>query len=218
MTTNDAAKSAHLAEVEAYWNRRATQQDENYAIVEQSQRTQKMRFEAFLLYHEVQGQSILDVGCGTGDLWQHLQARNFACDYMGVDISPEMVNHARSRFPQIRFETQNILTWQPNRRFDYTISIGIHNIKVEGGWELLRQITHRQFELCRRAAHLSILTDRYTGFAEHIQAWRAEDVLTMALEITPYVILRHDYLPNDFSVTLYREPLIDTRSDLLEWL
>ena len=33
-----------------------------------------------------------------------------------------------------------------------------------------------------------------------------------------YVILRHNYLPNSFSITLYREPLIDTRRDLLEEL
>ncbi len=40
-------------------------------------------------------------------------------------------------------------------------------------------------------------------------------VLALALEVTPWVVLRHDYLPNDLSVTLYREPLIDTRNDLM---
>ena len=42
-----------------------------------------------------------------------------------------------------------------------------------------------------------------------------EQVLALALEVTPWVVLRHDYLPSDLSVTLYREPLIDTRCDLL---
>lgn len=69
--------------------------------------------------------------------------------------------------------------------------------------------------MCRVAAHVSLLTDRYTGFASHIQPWRVEEILTLALDITPFVALRHDYLPNDFSVTLYRQPLIDTRTDLL---
>jgi hypothetical protein len=68
----------------------------------------------------------------------------------------------------------------------------------------------RQYELCVIAVHVSILSNRYRKFGPTIQAWSAEKVLRMALEITPYVLLRHDYLPNDFSVTLYRKPLIDT--------
>jgi len=86
---------------------------------------------------------------------------------------------------------------------------------MPGGRELLRRVTRRQFELCRRAAHVDLLTDRYPGFDPHIQSWRVEEVLTLALSITPYVALRHDYLPNAFSVTLYREPLIDSCPGLL---
>jgi cyclopropane fatty-acyl-phospholipid synthase-like methyltransferase len=161
------------------------------------------------------GKSLLDLGCGVGDLYAHLQTRGIRCNYTGFDISSEMIRRCRERFPGARFESGNILEWHPGDQFDYTVAIGIHAIKVEGGRQLLERITRRQFELCRVAAHVSSLTDRYSGFAPHIQAWRAEDILTMALEITPYVILRHDYLPNDFSVTLYREPLIDTRTDLI---
>ena len=40
-------------------------------------------------------------------------------------------------------------------------------------------------------------------------------MLTLALSITPYVRLEHDVLPNDFSITLYREPLIDRADDLV---
>ncbi len=99
--------------------------------------------------------------------------------------------------------------------FAGTLAIAIHNVRFGGAEELLVATMRRQFELCTRAAHISLLTDRYQGFADHILPWRAEQVLGFALEISPNVVLRHDYLPNDFSVTLYREPLIDTRPGLL---
>ena len=204
-----------LQQAQTYWDKRAAEAATDCEKVEQSQRTQRMRFEAFVLYHDLSGKSLLDVGCGAGDLWAHLQARGISCDYTGIDISPEMVKRCQERFPGVRFESRNILEWTPDQPFDYTIAVGIHNIKIDGGRELLEAVTRRQFELCRIATHISLLTDRYTGFAPHIQPWHAEEILTLALDITPYVVLRHDYLPNDFSVTLYRQPLIDTRPDLM---
>jgi len=204
-----------LERAKTYWDKRATESATDCERVEQSKRTQRMRFEVFVLNHDLNGKSLLDVGCGAGDLYDHLQARGIHCNYTGIDISEEMVRRCRQRFPGVRFEQRNILDWTPGQQWDYTIAVGIHNIRIEGGRELLENVTRRQFELCTVASHISLLTDRYTGFAPHIQPWRAEGILTLALDITPYVVLRHDYLPNDFSVTLYRQPLIDTRTDLL---
>ena len=126
-----------------------------------------------------------------------------------------MIRRARERFPEARFRVGDSLAGLQGAPFDYTVSIGIHNVKVPGAWDLLASSMHQQFAACRVAAHLSLLTDRYDRFADHIQAWKVEDVLGLALSITPYVALRNDYLPNDFSVTLYRSPLIDTDSSLM---
>jgi SAM-dependent methyltransferase len=204
-----------LDALRAYWDERAASGRDDCERVEQSLRTQRMRFEAFVTGHELRGRSLLDVGCGAGGLWEHLQARGIDCEYTGVDLSNAMVERCRQRFPNVRFEHGNILDWEPTPRFDYVVSIGIHNIRVPGAWELLEKTTRQQLALARVAAHVSILTDRYLGFAPHIQAWRAEQVLSLALATTPYVQLQHHYLPNDFSVTLYRQPVIDTRTDLL---
>ena len=45
------------------------------------------------------GRSVLDVACGTGVLFDYYLSRN-AC-VTGIDISPEMVQHARKKFPDI---------------------------------------------------------------------------------------------------------------------
>jgi SAM-dependent methyltransferase len=203
-----------LGEARRYWEERASCATTDCERVEQSQRTQRMRFEVFVRGHAPQGRSLLDVGCGTGDLFEHLQRHGIACEYTGIDISDAMIERARVRFPAGRFVVGHSLDGLPSQ-FDYTVSIGIHNIKVADAWELLSASMRRQFDMCRIAAHLSLLTDRYGGFASHIQAWKVEDVLALALSITPHVVLRTDYLPNDFSITLYRAPLIDTDPSLM---
>ena len=204
-----------LRRLRAYWDDRAANAACDADRVEWSPRSQRMRFEVFLHDHDLQARSVLDLGCGLGDFFHHLGRRGIACDYLGVDISPEMVRRCRLRFPHGRFECRDVLVWEPGRTFDYVVSIGIHNIAVPAGRELLKRVTRRQFELAAVAAHVSLLTDRYEGFAPHIQPWRAEELLTLGLRLTPYAVLRHDYLPNDFSLTLYRQPLIDTRATWL---
>jgi len=209
----DSADS--LSGIKEYWDKRAKCGKNDNDRVEQNRRPQLMRYETFLHGHDLTGKSILDIGCGTGELLAHLYRRGIRCRYKGVDLSGEMIQLCRQKFPESEFEETDVLVDDLSEQFDYTISVGIHNVKFSGNREILEKMTRRQFELCRVAAHVSILTNRYDGFADHIQAWCAEDVLKLALSITPYAVLRHDYLPNDFSVTLYREPLIDTCKDLL---
>ena len=170
-------------------------------------RTQRLRFAAFLHDHDVEGASLLDVGCGLGDFYAYLHERGLNVEYMGFDISPAMIRQCRDRFGEGHFACGEFLDIEPQSRFDYTVAFGIHNIRVQHAYEVLEHVTRHQFALSRVAAHVSLLTDRYTSFAPHIQPWPAEQILTMALEITPFVALHHDYLENDFSITLYRAPV-----------
>jgi SAM-dependent methyltransferase len=48
------------------------------------------------------GARVLDVACGTGFLVAAAESRD--ADAIGVDISPDMVRFARSRYPHLRFE------------------------------------------------------------------------------------------------------------------
>ena len=199
-----------------YWDDKSVESSSDMDSVEQNSRPQKMRYESFLYANDLEGSSVLDVGCGAGDFLRHLQKRDISVDYLGTDISKKMVARCAERFPKQNFSHIDVFDMKQESNFDYVVSFGIHNIKIESAWDILKKYTQSQFDLCKKAAHLSILTDRYTGrFDSHIQSWKAEDVLKMALEITPYVSLKHDYLPNDFSVTLYREPMIDTKVGLM---
>ena len=50
------------------------------------------------------GQSILELGCGTGDLLNALRPKRG----VGIDVSSEMVRIARERYPNIEFRTEDI--------------------------------------------------------------------------------------------------------------
>src|SRR5690349_20705372 len=48
---------------------------------------------------------VLDVGCGPGTVTAHLTG--LGLDASGVDLSPRMVEHARRRFPDLRFSARS---------------------------------------------------------------------------------------------------------------
>src|SRR5581483_6413907 len=142
-----------IAATRKYWDDRARTAGSDSDRINMSARSQQMRFESFLQFHDPSGCTLLDIGCGVGDLLGYLRQRGIQCHYTGFDISDEMVKRCRERFPDAEFISGDFLEWQTTRQFDYTIAMSIHN-NVRGPHipELMRRTTVRQFELCTRAA------------------------------------------------------------------
>lgn len=66
------------------------------------------------------GERILDLGCGTGHLTNQI-ARSGA-EVIGIDISPEMIERARSNYPGIRFEVADGANFHFEEPFDAVFS------------------------------------------------------------------------------------------------
>jgi SAM-dependent methyltransferase len=196
----------------SYWNRGAVEFADDNMAVEFSARSQVERFRAFLDYQESVGCSILDVGCGTGALFEFIRVLDSPVDYLGIDISDEMIARCQSKLPDVRFEVHDVQTWSTDETFDYVVCFGAFNVNVDNAVSNLPAILERMFELSQKAVHVSFVSGRYLGVLDpHIRSWDPVALLEAALLITPYVRLQHDYLPNDVSLTLYHEPRIDRR-------
>ncbi|ANC47517.1 trans-aconitate 2-methyltransferase [Pandoraea pnomenusa] len=55
---------------------------------------------------------VVDIGCGPGNSTEVLAARYPHAEVLGLDSSGDMIDAARSRLPQFRFEVADIATWQ----------------------------------------------------------------------------------------------------------
>jgi ubiquinone/menaquinone biosynthesis C-methylase UbiE len=78
------------------------------------------------------GEKILDLGCGNGRLYQTLKEKKV--DYVGVDPSEKLIEIAKRRFPEAKFQTADTLRLPyPNNFFDRIYSIAVlHHIPSEG--------------------------------------------------------------------------------------
>jgi hypothetical protein len=69
----------------------------------------QLPFERWLLDRvvaEAAGRPIVDAGCGPGHVTAHLAAAG--ADAQGLDLTPAMIEQARSRYPQVRYEVGDL--------------------------------------------------------------------------------------------------------------
>ncbi len=76
---------------------------EGPAVGQQSAAGQRFRFEKLAQVGNLRGASVLDIGCGIGDLYPFLTSLYGEIAYTGVDIVPELVSHAARKYPAPAF-------------------------------------------------------------------------------------------------------------------
>ena len=67
--------------------------------------------------------SVLDLGCGNGQLYEYFKSHGLTCEYTGIDFSEILLSVARSRNPEAKFIKGDInqLSTLVNKKFDYII-------------------------------------------------------------------------------------------------
>jgi pseudaminic acid cytidylyltransferase len=153
------------------------------------------------------GASVLDVGCGVGDLRQWLNDRRLDVAYTGVDLAPGMVEVARARFPGDRFLCASVLDLPSSlaAQYDYVLASGIFFLRQTEPEAFVREATGQMFARARRALAFNSLSA--WGTTRDLGEYYADPAATLegCRALTPWATLRHDYHPADFTVYLYRE-------------
>jgi len=169
--------------------------------------SQEKRFQTATGLGDFHGKRLLDVGCGFGDLLAWLEARGVQPRYTGVDLCQPMVAHCRKRFAgsEARFVTGDALTWTPEAPADFVVASGIFGLAARDARTRIRPTLARLFTFCRKGLAVNFLSNRAPRRVARLQLDPCE-MLKEGLALTPSVRLDHSYLPNDFTLLLFRTP------------
>jgi SAM-dependent methyltransferase len=178
--------------------------------------SQEKRFGAVAGLGALDGASLLDVGCGFGDLLAWLRARGVRPRYTGLDFCTPMIERCRRRFNEecadrtARFVTGDALTWQPGaedeKTFDYVVASGIFGYAAKDTRLRIQPTLERLYGMTRVGMAVNFLSGRAPARSPGRLYVQPADVLEYALRLTPAVRLDHTYMPNDFTLSLYRTP------------
>lgn len=173
--------------------------------------TQEARLKILCDFVQESDAKVLDLGCGTGQMLDVLRRdRGFEGEYVGYDLSPEVVEVAERRFPSLRFEIRNILIDGVTEDFDYILMSGIFNNRMHDNWKLMTTILELVFPRARRTVAFNALS-RYVDYMEaDLYYVDPGEVFRFCKEkLSPLVVLRHDYcvrpgvIPFEFTLGIH---------------
>lgn len=167
-------------------------------------KSQEIKFHILSEAMNLDGKSVLDVGCGFADFSVYLQEQFKQARYTGIDVSERMVQEAKRLRGYTAIHRANILQLPQDETFDLVTANGIFYLLGPEAPALMHKIIPKMYDLCRHAVAFTTLSswaaDQEPG------EYYADPLETIAFcrRITPWVVLRHDYHPRDFAVYLYR--------------
>jgi len=172
-----------------------------------SNASQHVRFSTLIGIGDLEGRSVLDVGCGAGDLFTYLREAVGEIDYRGVDIHAGLIDYASGRYPEGRFEVRDVLAYDATDEVDYVLSSGVFGLAPNGDPDFIRAMLTRQFALARIGVSVNFLSARTPNpMDERSHYADPTEILELAFTLTRNVVLRHDYKANDFTLYLRHEP------------
>jgi SAM-dependent methyltransferase len=166
--------------------------------------SQDIKFRVLSEVMALESSSLLDVGCGFADFATYLQERFVGLTYSGIDICPAMITEARRNHPDLDLREANISSSSFDSKYDVVSANGIFYLLAEQAWPMMQQIIERMYSLATSAVAFNSLSawanDREAGefYADPLR------VLDFCHQLTPWVVLRHDYHQREFTVYMYK--------------
>jgi 2-polyprenyl-3-methyl-5-hydroxy-6-metoxy-1,4-benzoquinol methylase len=97
--------------------------------------------------------SILDIGCGYGDLYDYLKDAGLK-SYIGIDILPKVIETAKDTHKNavnnVKFEVRDILKDPyPDNSFDYVFGVGIFALNCDDYLKYVKNMLKTMYKACR---------------------------------------------------------------------
>lgn len=184
--------------------------EQGYAISGWSnQRSQNARFNALLRTSQFSGGTIVDYGCGLGDLYGFLTDHNIECSYKGLDQSPDMVYMASrkygDRFSVIPIDSVDF----PSS--DYIFASGVFQFKDDENGAYYIDLLEKLFCNCRKAISVNFLSsERKVENTDPRELYIAPNqAVSIAQNITKFWAIDHSYHlgGGDITLALFRREI-----------
>lgn len=177
---------------------------------------QPLRFKVLSEIGDLNKCSILDVGCGFGDLYGFLIKRNLNIEYTGVDINPDLTKVAKEIYPDAHFEVKDIEQENINDNFDWVFASGLFEFKVHDD-EYVQKMLKRMFEICNKGIAADFLSNYVDFKNENAYYASPEEIFSFCKTLSKRVTLRHDYMPFEFCVHVYKDDRVNERNVFAEF-
>ncbi len=166
-----------------------------------------LRYKELVADIEIEGMTILDVGCGFGDIIPYLAKKTDKFVFTGVDIVPEFVKVAIKNYPQHQFLVNNYFDNPIDKKFDVVMSSGALNSNIKNPYRYRKRAIKTMFDHAKKG-----LVFNMAGFSpqpknregSRVYYANSQKILKYCLSLSSRVIYRHHYHPKDFTIVMFK--------------
>jgi len=175
------------------------------AVGQWSEEGQLFRFTKLTEIGKLGGNRILEIGCGIGDFYPFIVEAFGNVSYTGVDIVPEIIEHAKKTHATASFKCVDILSEKLQERFDYVFISGVFNNAFPGVNNFLLDMISVAYGYCDKGLGFNF-TSSYVNHTDPEMAYHDPvDVFRHCLEkLSRKVSIHHHYERCDVAVYVYR--------------
>jgi len=165
--------------------------------------SQAVRFKHLVADVEIENRSILDAGCGMGDILPFLYAKADRFDYLGVDMNEDFINIAKKRYSGHSFKVGDPFFGRTRTKYDVVLSSGVMNHNVKNWLTIRRQMIAALFEQTGDTLAFNmaggfhyIPPDKKIAYAD------AQEIYDYCLTLSPLTSIKTGYSSYDFTIVM----------------
>lgn len=169
--------------------------------------SQYLRFDVLSQIAPLENQQVIDIGCGVGDMYNFFKSKNMKVKYLGIDIHPGMVAIARKKYQDARFlqtELENI-----KDSYDFVLCSGAFNLQQKNNRKYIEKMIGKMYDIARTGVAFNLLSSYAPSGMRYgdLCYYDPKAIFDYCKKQYERVILRHDYLPHDFTVYINKVPM-----------
>ncbi|MBI9103012.1 MAG: methyltransferase domain-containing protein [Spirochaetales bacterium] len=186
--------------------------EETHKILDwESREAQFARFRVLTENIDIANKSLLDVGCGCGDLFQMLKEDGIDVNYLGVDILPAMVEKASELHKDGQFLCVDLFKDKSfcTRTFNLVFTSGIFNLNLNNNMEFFQSALIKFSEIADEYLVINLLDEGSPDRDDNYFYFNPENAAAMVQGHGWDVEIVRGYLSNDFTLIGKNNPDTD---------
>lgn len=182
---------------------------------------QHTRFEHIASRMDIDGATILDVGCGFADLYDHLKMTrpDAKFEYTGIDIMPDFVEVSKQKHPELSFYTTDLFNFETDKKFKYLVNCGcltyLDPKNEKESYEYIDAFIGKNLELCEDdgACIIHFMTDKVDFRSSEEDFFSSpEKMLEIAFRHSRRVVLDNSVFPFEACLYVYKDDSFKTEN------
>ncbi|HEY3422925.1 MAG TPA: class I SAM-dependent methyltransferase, partial [Methanocellaceae archaeon] len=155
--------------------------------------TQAIRFKNLTMAGDLDNCSILDVGCGFGDLYGYLSNTGAQVSYTGVDINRNFIKTAREIYPKAQFIEADFEKDIIPGKYDWAMASGIFNLKIDNNQAFIEHTLKKMYKLSKKGIVADFLRPKAACGCDGLYYQDPDKLLRFCDRLSRHVVFRDDY-------------------------